>query len=654
MSIKMKILIPMVALTIAAVAATLISNIFQYTGYVDAVMEDRVNTASRVAEKEIEMLKSASSPAALYLAEDSAIIEAVARGDRNALLTRSRQLQTETGVEFCTITDGKGMVLARSHEPEKYGDDITSQDNVKSALSGRSLTAIEQGTAVRLSIRSGSPIYDDQGRLLGVVSVGYRLDTEDFVDSIKAVMGCETTIFLGDERISTTVLKDDGTRAVGTKSSAGVSETVLVEGKSYIGQVKVLKRDALTKYTPILGADGKPIGMLFVGRYLTEKSDTVWGFLQIGLLIMLVSLALSILVILFLVRRIVTPIHAMVKAAHALAAGDIEVSVQVDTKDEMLELAGAFNNMIENTRQQAQIIKAIADGDLTVVAEARSEKDVMNHALLSMLHLNNEIFSQIAGSANQVSSGARQIADNSQALAQGATEQAAAVEQLSSAISEVDDKTKDNAAMAEKAAVLAGTIKGNAGKSSEQMGRMVQAVKDIDEASQSIGKIIKVIDDIAFQTNILALNAAVEAARAGQHGKGFAVVADEVRNLAAKSAEAAKDTGSLIENSMVKAKLGMRIAGETSTSLDEIVSGINESGQLVGEIARSSEQQSAAISQINDRIGQVAQVVQQNSATAEESAAASEEMSGQSDMLQGLIARFKLRDGSGTAGDCQC
>ena len=652
MSIKMKILIPMVALTIAAVAATLISNIFQYTGYVDAVMEDRVNTASRVAEKEIEMLKSASSPAALYLAEDSAIIEAVARGDRNALLTRSRQLQTETGVEFCTITDGKGMVLARSHEPEKYGDDITSQDNVKSALSGRSLTAIEQGTAVRLSIRSGSPIYDDQGRLLGVVSVGYRLDTEDFVDSIKAVMGCETTIFLGDERISTTVLKDDGTRAVGTKSSAGVSETVLVEGKSYIGQVKVLKRDALTKYTPILGADGKPIGMLFVGRYLTEKSDTVWGFLQIGLLIMLVSLALSILVILFLVRRIVTPIHAMVKAAHALAAGDIEVSVQVDTKDEMLELAGAFNNMIENTRQQAQIIKAIADGDLTVVAEARSEKDVMNHALLSMLHLNNEIFSQIAGSANQVSSGARQIADNSQALAQGATEQAAAVEQLSSAISEVDDKTKDNAAMAEKAAVLAGTIKGNAGKSSEQMGRMVQAVKDIDEASQSIGKIIKVIDDIAFQTNILALNAAVEAARAGQHGKGFAVVADEVRNLAAKSAEAAKDTGSLIENSMVKAKLGMRIAGETSTSLDEIVSGINESGQLVGEIARSSEQQSAAISQINDRIGQVAQVVQQNSATAEESAAASEEMSGQSDMLQGLIARFKLRDGSGTAGQC--
>jgi len=650
MSIKMKILIPMVALTIAAVVATLISNIFQYTGYVDAVMEDRVNTASRVAEKEIEMLKSASSTASLYLAEDSAIVEAVARGDRNAVLTRSIQLQTETGVEFCTITDGKGTVLARSHEPEKYGDAIASQANVKSALSGRSLTAVEQGTAVRLSIRSGSPIYDDQGRRLGVVSVGYRLDTENFVDSIKAVMGCETTIFLGDERISTTVLKEDGTRAVGTKSSAGVSETVLVEGNSYIGQVKVLEHDALTKYTPILGADGKPIGMLFVGRYLTEKSDTVWGFVQIGLLIMLVLLALSTLVIIFLVRRIVAPIHTMVKAAHALAAGDIEVSVQVDTKDEMLELAGAFNNMIENTRQQTQIIKAIAAGDLTVMAGARSDKDVMNHALLSMLQLNNEIFSQIAGSANQVSSGARQIADSSQALAQGATEQAAAVEQLSSTISEVADKTKGNAAMADRAAALADTIKGNAEKGSEQMSRMVQAVKEIGEASQFIGKIIKVIDDIAFQTNILALNAAVEAARAGQHGKGFAVVADEVRNLAAKSAEAAKDTGSLIENSMIKAELGMRIAGETSASLDEIVSGINESGQLVGEIAKSSEQQSAAISQINDGIGQVAQVVQQNSATAEESAAASEEMSGQSDMLQGLIARFKLRDGFGTAG----
>ena len=214
--------------------------------------------------------------------------------------------------------------------------------------------------------------------------------------------------------------------------------------------------------------------------------------------------------------------------------------------------------------------------------------------------------------------------------------------QLSSSISEVAGKTNQNAKVAKETAGLTNMIHNRAKTGASQMENMMQAVRDINEASTQISKVIKVIDDIAFQTNILALNAAVEAARAGQHGKGFAVVAEEVSNLAAKSAEAARETGGLIENSVEKANLGLKIATETSESLNEIVEGIIKSTTVVTQIAKSSEEQSEAIAQINTGIEQVSQVIQLNSATSQESAAAADEMSNQADMLSNALSQFKL------------
>ena len=267
----------------------------------------------------------------------------------------------------------------------------------------------------------------------------------------------------------------------------------------------------------------------------------------------------------------------------------------------------------------------------------------MGLALKSMIDNLNNMFGEINSSTEQVSSASKQIADGATALAAGATQQASSIEELAASLGGVSTNTNENASMAKEASDLSRTIKVNAEKGSMQMDNMMTAVNDINEASGSISKVIKVIDDIAFQTNILALNAAVEAARAGQHGKGFAVVAEEVRNLAGKSAEAAKDTSGLIENSIEKANLGMTIATETSESLKGIVDGINRNAEIIDKIERSSKDQASEIAQINIGIDQVAQVVQQNSATAEESAAASEEMSGQADILKQLIKQFKLR-----------
>ncbi|MDR0248169.1 MAG: methyl-accepting chemotaxis protein [Oscillospiraceae bacterium] len=316
-------------------------------------------------------------------------------------------------------------------------------------------------------------------------------------------------------------------------------------------------------------------------------------------------------------------------------------------KDEIGQTIAASSSFINHVTNISNELKTIADGDLSVSVATLSDADTMGSSLRNMVSNLNSMFSEIRSSTSQVSTGSKQIADGAQSLAQGSTEQAASVQQLSASITEIAEKTKENATMATKAATLANTIKGSAEKGSRQMDEMMTAVNDINQASHNISKIIKVIDDIAFQTNILALNAAVEAARAGQHGKGFAVVAEEVRNLAAKSAEAARETGDMIQSSMEKAEFGSRIAGETATSLAEIVSGINESSKLVSEIASSSEAQSLGITQINTGIDQVAQVVQQNSATAEQSAAASEEMSSQSSLLEELISQFKLAGETG-------
>ena len=385
------------------------------------------------------------------------------------------------------------------------------------------------------------------------------------------------------------------------------------------------------------------------GSRLADNLFTVLTVISIA------GVAFSVFLGFYIARMISKPMVFLAKVMSELSrTGNFKINDETErqilkyksNKDESGQMSDSFASVIDMMQRKLHTLEAVSTGDLTTNIEHRSESDSYANAMQTMVDQLSIMFGEIHTSTAQVSVGAKQVADGAQALAQGSTEQASSIEELSASISEIAERTKANARTADDTSKLSKKIMDSAEKGNRQMDQMITAVGEINDASQSIGKIIKTIDDIAFQTNILALNAAVEAARAGQHGKGFAVVAEEVRNLAAKSAQAAKDTGSMIQNSMDRAQFGSRIAGETASSLTEIVEGINESGNLVAEIAKASEEQSLRIEQINIGIDQVAQVIQQNSATAQQSAAASEEMSSQSAMLEELISQFRIKDES--------
>jgi methyl-accepting chemotaxis protein len=313
-------------------------------------------------------------------------------------------------------------------------------------------------------------------------------------------------------------------------------------------------------------------------------------------------------------------------------------------KDEVGQISRSVGDMLAMFRTKIASLKNVAGGDLAAPVTTRSQKDTIGSALAGMVESLNNMFVEIRAASSEVSDGSKSLADDARALAQGSGEQAEAVTQLSATVSDIAGQTASNAAIAREAASLSDSIRLLAEKGGQQMSEMTEAVRLIDEAGGQIKMVIKAIEDIAFQTNILALNASVEAARAGVHGKGFAVVAGEVRNLAAKSQVAAKESDALIAASAERAKLGHRLADETAASLNEIVAGVNQSASLVGEIAASTDRQAAAIAHVNASIEQVRRVVNQNNETAAHSANSSREVSGQSEILQGLIGKFKITE----------
>ena len=503
-------------------------------------------------------------------------------------------------------------------------------------------------------ITLSNPIISDSGEFLGVANCDILLDA---IKDLNYVLG-------GYETSVTSVLTQEGIyiansnepENVGTEFKANNAEEKrlleAVKNKKPASATTQGKNNSksLVFFTPVK-VDG--IDKTWTSSFEVEKSEAFFSVQTTIIAVVIVALlGLFLLAALSFVRlkKALSPIKDLVEKMQDLGNGKLssEKSERY-ANDELGRLAQIYENtssiLNDYISEISDVLTQISSGNLDLAVDREyvgdfvEIKNDLNHIINSL----NSVFLEMNFSSEQVNEGAMQVSSAAQSLSQGTTQQASSIEELSSTINTISDQIKETAENAERAKQISVDAGVATNQSQEQMKRMIEAMNEISDASNEIGKIIKNIDDIAFQTNILALNAAVEAARAGEAGKGFAVVADEVRNLASKSAESAKSTADLIESSLEAIEKGSQIVIQTASALDDVVSSSKKSAEVIQYIADASIEQSQAIAQVNIGIGQISDVVQTNSATAQQSAAASEELSAQAQMLKELIDKFQLK-----------
>ncbi|MBD3166895.1 PAS domain-containing protein [bacterium] len=491
---------------------------------------------------------------------------------------------------------------------------------------------------------TGSPVKDEEGDIIGAVE--YVLDKteekrilDDASTKVSYLNNVPTPVRAIDTDFTVKFMNNAGAQVAGLEPEACIGKKcydLFTNPHCKTGEcrtAKAMKNNGIFTGETSVSARGLNLPIRYTGAPLHDDHGNIIGGLEY-------------VADMTEVKSVVTELN---RTAQNLKQGDLRSRAEIEgAEGDYKLLIDAFNGAVENildpVNEAVGVLKSMSDGDLSqrVMGEYEGDHAVVKDSLNSTLDVLNDILEQVSVAAQQVSSGAAQVSDSSQTLSEGATEQASSLEEITSSMTEMGSQTKQNAENAGQANALSNEAAKGAREGNEQMKQMLAAMGEINQASGEISKIIKTIDEIAFQTNLLALNAAVEAARAGVHGKGFAVVAEEVRNLAQRSAKAAKETTAMIEGSIQKAERGSSIAEATASALEHIVGGITKVSDLIAEIDSASREQATGIDQVSDSLQQIDQVTQSNSSSAEESAAASEELSGQAQQLRSMLARFTL------------
>ncbi|WMJ21907.1 methyl-accepting chemotaxis protein [Paludicola sp. MB14-C6] len=633
-------------LVLSMLVVTAVSNIYSYNSTMklskDSMSELAKSATAKIGE-EIKGLTNLVSNAANESETSSDNAE-------KEVIDYLNQLAARDGFDYMRRTNKEGI----SYES---GSNVTDRDYYIACKStGKPFVSdpLKAKDTGKSYVMISAPILKNNvfdGVLYGAISLKY------FSEAVSEISIGKTGGAYIIDKLGTTIADADYSVVENEENSQAAAKTdkslvklatlekKMTEGQTGFGEYTYKSNEKLMAFTPIKGSNGWSLGV-------TLNKNEFFQSTYNAIIFCVILSAVMILVVAFIFSRYAKNITKAVveieKASFKMADGDLNVHANVKRKDELGRLANSFNETIDKLRNYindiANTSQTIANGNFNIEFKQQFAGDfvVIQTAITNLSRSLSNTLGQVKEAASQVESGGSQVSSGAQALSQGATEQASSIQELSASINEISNQVKQTAVNANQANTAVGTVAAEMLTSNDQMSELMNAMQNINQAAREISKIIKAIDDIAFQTNILALNAAVEAARAGAAGKGFAVVAEEVRNLATKSAEAAKTTTNLIEESVDAVENGLTLATKTAQSMQNVVEGANSITALIGEISDAANSQATSISQVTQGVEQISGVVQTNSATAEESAAASEELSSQAQLLNELVSQFVL------------
>jgi Methyl-accepting chemotaxis protein len=631
------ILIPLVLGAIIFISASLISSNM-------LLEENRVVVAESTEEAiltQLEYWRVSTLNSARLVADNPSedMLKAIEDKNPAAIIAQAETAFLYTECSGMTFADMDGNALARVTNPQRFGDNIKSSLAIADSLEGKSVSYAYPTTNNGFSITAGVPLFNGNTQV-AVLFLSKRLDNADTLASLKASTGWDIVLYDKETPIASTL--DDSLFSPAALDADLMA--ALSEGKTVSLSEQWNGMMTTQLLLPITGRENAVVGAI---RAVSFHQANNWIYAMWAIIFFAFLLILYPIIIINVVR-FVKPIHALSADAIQLSSGNVATQIDHNRTDEIGTLQHSMQTLSETMRNQAETISQIAAGDLSVRYVPRSADDIVGNSLCQMLEKTNDAFVEIRTSANEVSHVSQQVAQGAQNLAAGASGQASTVENLNDLllnIQEIINRSADVSNTANEETMEAGALMA---RSMASMEHLRQSMQTIDESSKSITKIIKVIDELAFQTNILALNAAVEAAKAGQYGKGFAVVAEEVRHLAIKSASAAKETAELIKGSSGKIEEGRQITKTTHENLQAAADIVISSAEKIAKIFTLCQQQKRAIDEINFGIGELTAVIRANVDTAGQSAVSAEEMSSQAALLQKTVAYFRLqREGDG-------